>query len=113
MGQLENAEFLPVVLHEESLECHEDFQMVEAFGPAEEFLEYPENFRVVGILGFVEGFRTAGGFRVLAAEFRPAGDFQVLAAEFRVVGEFQVGLAEGDFAEQNPSVLATGINGDG
>ena len=75
LGQLENAEFLPVVLHEESLECHEDFQMVEAFGPAEEFPEYPENFRVVGV--------------------------------------FQVGLAEGDFAEQNPSVLATGINGDG
>ena len=99
LGRLGNAEFLPVVLHEESLECHEDFQMVEAFGPAEEFLEYPEDFRVVGILGFVEGFWAAG-------------EFQVLVEEFRVVGEFQVGRAEGDFAEKNPSVSATGINGD-
>ena len=87
LGQLGNVEFLPVVLHEEFLECHEDFQMVGAFGPAEEFPEYPENFRVVGVLGLVE--------------------------EFRAAGEFWVGRAEGDFAEQNPSVSATGINGDG
>ena len=55
---------------------------------------------MVGILGFVEGFRAAG-------------EFHVLVEEFRVIGEFQVGRAEGDFAEQNPSVLATDINGDG
>ena len=74
--------------------------MVGAFGPAEEFPEYPENFRVVGMLGFVE-------------EFRAAGEFQVLVEEFQAAGEFQVWRAEGDFAEQNPSVSATGINGDG
>lgn len=87
LGQLGNVEFLLVVLHEEFLERHEDFRMVGAFGPAEEFPEYPENFRVVGALGPTE--------------------------EFQAAGEFQAGHAEGDFAEQNPSVSTTGINGDG
>ena len=52
-----------------------------------EFQEYHENFRVVGT-------------------FEPAEEFQT-------AGEQGVGHAEGDFAEQNPSVSTTGINGGG
>ena len=52
-----------------------------------EFQEYHENFRVVGT-------------------FEPAEEFQA-------VGEQGMGHAEGDFAEQNPSVSTTGINGGG
>ena len=52
-----------------------------------EFQEYHENFRVVG-------------------RFEPAEEFQA-------TGEQGVGHAEGDFAEQNPSVSTTGINGGG
>ena len=52
-----------------------------------EFQEYHENFRIVGT-------------------FEPAEEFQA-------AGEQGVDQSEGDFAEQNPSVLTVGINDGG
>jgi hypothetical protein len=52
----------------------------------------------------------------LAKGLQVVGEFLVGLAEGLQVGpegEFQVGPAKGDFAEQNPSVLAAGISGDG
>ena len=54
-------------------------------------------------MGFAKGLQVVGEFLVGLAE-----GFQVGPAE-----EFQVGPAKGDSAEQNPSVLAVGISGDG
>jgi len=62
-------------------------------------------------VGLAKGLQVVGEFVVRLAEelqVGPAKEFQVGPGE-----EFQVGPVEGDFAEQNPSVLTADISDDG
>ena len=51
-------------------------------------------------------------FQEYLGNFRVVGTFE-LAEEFQAAGEQGVDHSEGDFAEQNPSVLTIGINDGG
>ena len=50
-------------------------------------------------------------FQEYLGNFRVVGTFEP-AEEFQATGEQGVGYSEGNFAEQNPSELIIGINGD-